>query len=98
MKHCDMARAPKGNRLLQALSKPDLALLTPSLEAVAFPLRQVFETPNKRIENICFPVIGIASVVAEQPGKGQDRDRHCRLRIAIAALKWARPKDGQPRS
>ena len=67
-----MAAAPsrftKGNRLLQLLSPGDLALLEPHLVAVSLKLRDRFENPNKPIQTILFPDVGIASVVAIQDG------------------------------
>jgi CRP-like cAMP-binding protein len=56
-----------GNRLLSSLSKADLGLLLPDLEAVSLDLRKVLERPNKRIEDVYFPDAGFASVVAVQP-------------------------------
>ena len=60
-------RAPKGNRLLQALSKQDRDLLASHLSQGSFKVRDSFERPNKRIEWVYFPETGIASVVAEHP-------------------------------
>ena len=59
------ARAPKGNRLLQALPPKDLDLLKPDLAQSSFKVHQVFERANRRIDEIWFPVSGIISVVAE---------------------------------
>ena len=56
-----------GNRLLSSLSKADLGLLLPNLEAVSLDVRKVLERPNKRIEDVYFPDAGFASVVAVQP-------------------------------
>src|SRR6267154_4198319 len=56
-----------GNRLLSSLSKADLGLLLPDLEAVSLDLRKVLERPNKRIDDVYFPDAGFASVVAVQP-------------------------------
>jgi CRP-like cAMP-binding protein len=61
------ARAPKGNRLLQALSRQDRALLAPHLSHDSFKVRDSFERPNRRIDEICFPETGLTSVVAEHP-------------------------------
>jgi CRP-like cAMP-binding protein len=56
-----------GNRLLSSLSKADLGLLLPDLEAVSLDVRKVLERPNKRIDDVYFPDAGFASVVAVQP-------------------------------
>jgi len=60
-------RPPKGNRLLQALPKGQLDLLAPHLVLAPLHLRDTFERPNRPIEEVCFPVTGIVSVVAEHP-------------------------------
>jgi CRP-like cAMP-binding protein len=60
-------RLPKGNRLLQALPARDMDLLEPHLLQSPLNLREVFESPNKRIDEICFPISGVVSVVAEHP-------------------------------
>jgi CRP-like cAMP-binding protein len=60
-------RAPKGNRLLQVLSGPDRDLVAPFLSRDSFEVHDVFERPNKRIEQVYFPETGIASVVAMHP-------------------------------
>src|ERR1041384_2607333 len=60
-------RAPQGNRLLNALSRRDWDLISPHLVPASLKVRDVFERPNKVIEDVCFPVTGIASVVAEHP-------------------------------
>jgi CRP-like cAMP-binding protein len=52
------------NSLLAALSPADFALLQPHLRPVALALKQDIERPNRRIEFVCFPETGIASVVA----------------------------------
>ena len=54
------------NRLLAALSSADLNLLQPDLTPVPLKLRQQLEKPNRRIDDVYFPDIGIASVVAVQ--------------------------------
>jgi CRP-like cAMP-binding protein len=56
------------NRLLSALSPRDHALLAPDLEFMEFPLRQVFETPNRPIKDVYFFERGYASVVAMTNG------------------------------
>ena len=65
-----MAKRPphlRGNRLLQALSRADLDLIAPHLVRTVLNVRDSFERANTRIEEVCFPVTGIASVVAEHP-------------------------------
>jgi len=54
------------NRLLNSLSTADFGSLRPNLEPVALALRQVLETPNKRIDDVYFIGSGFASVVAIQ--------------------------------
>src|SRR3954453_20104349 len=54
------------NRLLNSLSTADFILLRPNLEPLALALRQVLETPNKRIDDVYFIDSGFASVVAIQ--------------------------------
>jgi CRP-like cAMP-binding protein len=53
------------NRLLLALSKADLALLTPWLEPAELVLRQSIEQAHKPIRHAYFPESGIISVVAK---------------------------------
>lgn len=55
-----------GNRLLAALSRADLDLLQPHLKHGPLKLRQDLEWPNRRIDYVYFPHVGIASVVAVQ--------------------------------
>jgi CRP-like cAMP-binding protein len=52
------------NRLLAALSPPDLALLRPDLEPTPLALRQILETANEPITHSYFIEHGLASVVA----------------------------------
>jgi CRP-like cAMP-binding protein len=52
------------NRLLDALSPSDLALLQPHLEPAALELRQVVEVPNEPIAHSYFIERGLASIVA----------------------------------
>src|SRR6478735_4032704 len=54
------------NRLLNSLSTADFGLLGPNLEPLDLALRQVLETPNKRIDDVYFIDSGFASVVAIQ--------------------------------
>jgi CRP-like cAMP-binding protein len=61
------SRATRGNRLLEALSAQERALLTPHLERRQFKLRDPFERPNRRIDDVYFLESGIASVVAQHP-------------------------------
>jgi CRP-like cAMP-binding protein len=53
------------NRLLRALSKADLALLTPWLEPVKLDLRQSIEKAHTPIAHVYFPESGIISIVAK---------------------------------
>ena len=55
------------NQVLSRLSRSDLALLEPRLEAVDLPLRKVLETCNKRVQKIYFIESGFASVVSNDP-------------------------------
>jgi CRP-like cAMP-binding protein len=58
------------NRILSRLSRPDLSLLEPRLEAVDLPLRKVLESRNKRVQDIYFIESGFASVVANGSSDG----------------------------
>ena len=60
-------QSPKGNRLLQALPPTDWDLVAPHLTVIPLNLRYTLERPNRRIEEVCFPKTGIASMVAEKP-------------------------------
>ena len=55
------------NRLLLALSLPDLSLLEPWLERVPLPVGTRLVEPNTPVEHACFLEEGIASVVATTP-------------------------------
>jgi CRP-like cAMP-binding protein len=55
------------NRILARLSRADLRLLEPKLEAVDLPVRKQLHPRNKRVEHVYFPAGGIASVVANGP-------------------------------
>jgi CRP-like cAMP-binding protein len=59
------------NRLLRSLSSADLALLEPHLRPVILNLRHVLEKPNRRIDDVYFMDVGIASVVAVQDGNSR---------------------------
>jgi CRP-like cAMP-binding protein len=61
------SRFTKGNRLLQALSSDDVALLAPHLKPVDMPVHRDMEKPNRPIEDVFFMETGIASIVAKQP-------------------------------
>ena len=52
------------NRVLNALSTADLALLQPHLEQVPLKFRQRLQSSNRPIKDVYFPESGIASVVA----------------------------------
>ena len=58
--------SPTRNRLLAALSKDDRDRLQPHLEPIDLELRKPLEQPNKRIDNVYFLDVGIASVAAVQ--------------------------------
>lgn len=58
---------PFRNFLLQALSKDDIALISPKLEAIELHSRRECEKANRPIKHIYFPESGIASVVARGP-------------------------------
>ena len=57
------------NRILNAMSNADLALLQPHLEQVPLIFRQHLQSSNRRIKNVYFPETGIASVVAVSGGE-----------------------------
>jgi CRP-like cAMP-binding protein len=61
------SRFTKGNRLLQALSSDDVALLAPHLKPVDMPVHRDMEKPNRPIEDVFFMETGFASIVAKQP-------------------------------
>lgn len=63
-----MAVAKYQNWLLQALSKPDVALMVPWLEPVELKLRQSIEQANKPIRYVYFPESGVISLVAKSAG------------------------------
>src|SRR5688572_23611466 len=52
------------NRLLARLSRDDLRLLEPNLEAVELPLRKQLQARNKRVDHVYFLDSGVASTVA----------------------------------
>jgi len=58
------SRSKPSNRILSRLSRDDLALLEPHLEAVDLPVRKMLEARNRRIDNAYFIESGFASVVA----------------------------------
>lgn len=53
------------NRLLARLSRADMSLLQPNLEAVELPVRKQLHPRNKRIEHVYFPESGIVSLVGD---------------------------------
>lgn len=57
------------NRILNAMSNADLALLQPHLESVPLKFRQRLQSANRQIRHIYFPESGIASVVAVSGGE-----------------------------
>lgn len=52
------------NRLLARLSRADLLLIEPHLEAMDLPVRKQLQYKNRRIEHVFFLDSGVASVVA----------------------------------
>ena len=52
------------NRILNAMSNSDLALLQPYLKPTALSFRQRLQTANRNIQSVYFPASGIVSVVA----------------------------------
>ena len=58
------------NLLLSALSRSDLALLTPHFTRVPLEHRKVLVTANEPIEHVYFPESGIASVVSHMHETG----------------------------
>jgi CRP-like cAMP-binding protein len=52
------------NRILSRLSRADLSLLEPKLEAVDLPVRKQLHPRNKSMDHVYFPESGIASVVS----------------------------------
>jgi CRP-like cAMP-binding protein len=52
------------NRLLARLSRADLKLLEPHLDAVELPVRRQLEVRNRRVEQVYFLDSGVASIVA----------------------------------
>jgi CRP-like cAMP-binding protein len=71
-----MARpgAKKRNRILNALSNSDLALLQPHLETITLKFRQHLQSTNRPIRKVYFPESGIASVVAAVGGERRQVD------------------------
>src|SRR2546430_10917951 len=57
-------RSMSSNRILSHLSRADLRLLEPHLEAIDLPVRTQLESRNKAIRNVYFMESGFASVVA----------------------------------
>ena len=65
-----MAKEPRtSNRLLSRLSRDELGLLEPHLDAVDLPVRKHLEDRNKAIEHVYFIERGFASVVANGTGR-----------------------------
>jgi CRP-like cAMP-binding protein len=57
------------NRILARLSREDVRLLEPGLEAVDLPVRKQLESRNKAIKHVYFLEHGFASVVANGTGR-----------------------------
>jgi len=64
----------QGNRILNAISNADLALLQPHLEKVPLKLGQSLQSSNKSIRKVYFPESGIASVVAVANGESRQAE------------------------
>jgi len=62
------------NRILNAMSNADLALLQPHLERVTLKFGQSLQSPNKAITNLYFPESGIASLVVPANGAGRQAE------------------------
>jgi len=62
------------NRILNAMSNSDLALLQPHLERVPLKFRQHLQSSNRQIKNVYFPESGIASVVAVSGGESRQAE------------------------
>jgi hypothetical protein len=60
---CTGDRNAPRNRILNAMSNADLALLQPHLDAVPLKFRQRLQSSNRAIRHVYFPESGIASVV-----------------------------------
>jgi hypothetical protein len=54
---------PRGNRLLAALSAPDLQRWLPHLEAVDMPLGQVLYESGRTLGHLYFPTTAIVSLL-----------------------------------
>jgi CRP-like cAMP-binding protein len=65
------------NRILNAMSNADLALLQPHLEAVPLKFRQRLQSSNRSIKNVYFPESGIASILAV----GGDENRQAEVAV-----------------
>jgi CRP-like cAMP-binding protein len=59
-----ISRVVTGNRLLDALSPDNVALILPHLERIPLPVRLSLHAPGKPIEFVHFPDKGVVSVVA----------------------------------
>jgi len=59
------------NRLLQALSRDDFALLQPHLEPIPTELRQTLIAPNEPVRQLFFPETGYGSLVTQVSGVGK---------------------------
>jgi CRP-like cAMP-binding protein len=62
------------NRILNAMSNADLALLQSHLERVTLKFGQSLQSPNKAITNLYFPESGIASLVMPANGAGRQAE------------------------
>src|SRR5438874_12361715 len=62
-----LQRSGRSNHVLATLAPDDFGRLSPHLQPVQLPLREIIETPNQPIAFILFPLAGIASIVAHTP-------------------------------
>src|SRR5262249_44055937 len=62
------------NRILNAMSNADLALLQPHLEKVTLKFGQSVQSSNRTITDVYFPESGIASVVVAANGEGRQAE------------------------
>ena len=71
---CTGDRNAPRNRILNAMSNADLALLQPHLDAVPLKFRPRLQSSNRAIRHLHFPESGIASVAAVGNGEGRQAE------------------------
>jgi CRP-like cAMP-binding protein len=84
------------NRILQAMSNTDLALLQPHLEPVPLKFRQRLQSTNRSIANVYLPERGIASVVAVAAGDRRQAEVALVGREGMIGLPVAHGADRSP--